>query len=623
MKKILQGVVVFFQGAAMRMKFFYNMKLSTKLLLGFGVMIAITVLGFGGGSRTLSTIGYQIEISNDSNWLIESAQKGSILQRDFLLGARDGIPDEVEELTQSFQARQKSLAEGLINPEEREMATQVGQRFETWAGAFQKTAELQVTQINAKAEMGKLAEETVAIIESLNSDQVRGLYSALYSRKMGLEIWNHVANVDEANRLQRQVLMARNAEKNYIIDHDEKWLKVFDRAKAEILLVAEGMKKRFNDGSFQKRLETVLDAMNKYGEAFHSFHNALSQQQAQEKMMTQELEDLNKLVFQFREEQLNQLGSKIVFAKMSTVALGGFMVFLGLAFAGLMIFTIRHPIKEAIDRINASARSINVAAQDVVSTSQQLDTSVEDEVKGIRDISSAIMAISNEVKRNVENTDSTARLSKRIREVTGDASKVMNDLVLSMEHILESNRKLQDLVSVISVIKAKTEMINTIVFKTSLISFNASIEASRAGEQGRGFAVVAEEIGNLANLSGDSANEITNIVESSIKEVKQLTLTNKENVEGGYILLKRSVELLKEVGTAVAEMDQNTETVTAGSKLQAQHVIDIESRIRQLDTTTDVNLKNAQTSTKSGFSLRQEAGSLETVVEDLEKIVNG
>ena len=71
----------------------------------------------------------------------------------------------------------------------------------------------------------------------------------------------------------------------------------------------------------------------------------------------------------------------------------------------------------------------------------------------------------------------------------------------------------------ISEIGNKTKVINDIVFQTKLLSFNASVEAARAGEHGKGFSVVAEEVGNLAHMSGNSAKEITQLLESSINRV--------------------------------------------------------------------------------------------------------
>ena len=52
------------------------------------------------------------------------------------------------------------------------------------------------------------------------------------------------------------------------------------------------------------------------------------------------------------------------------------------------------------------------------------------------------------------------------------------------------------------------EQILSITNQTNLLSLNASIEAARAGEAGRGFSIVADEIGNLANISRDTATAI-------------------------------------------------------------------------------------------------------------------
>ena len=74
-------------------------------------------------------------------------------------------------------------------------------------------------------------------------------------------------------------------------------------------------------------------------------------------------------------------------------------------------------------------------------------------------------------------------------------------------------------------------MINDIVFQTKLLSFNASVEAERAGEHGKGFAVVAQEVGNLATMSGESAEEITKILDESVKMVQKLVSSNQVEIE--------------------------------------------------------------------------------------------
>lgn len=120
-----------------------------------------------------------------------------------------------------------------------------------------------------------------------------------------------------------------------------------------------------------------------------------------------------------------------------------------------------------------------------------------------------------------------------------------------------------------------------------MLSLNASIEAARAGEAGRGFAVVAEEIRQLADDSGKSANEIRTIVES-ITRLSAETVSAAAHVvdiitreqgfigetQGKFVVLSQSVDVstsnIANINDMTRELEQiKTELTNATGNLGA------------------------------------------------------
>lgn len=195
-------------------------------------------------------------------------------------------------------------------------------------------------------------------------------------------------------------------------------------------------------------------------------------------------------------------------------------------------------MKALITNVTKASDSLNIAAEQVSSSSEkfvmtagdiqnavteidsgvsQLDTNSADCLAQMDVLSGKINEISNETREIINLTEST-----------GSTGSSINEGISSMSILTESAKKTSEITdSVIHAIEALAdqsrsigqivESINSIARETNLLSLNASIEAARAGESGRGFAVVAEQIRQLADQSAQSAGQIQVIINDIVK----------------------------------------------------------------------------------------------------------
>lgn len=192
------------------------------------------------------------------------------------------------------------------------------------------------------------------------------------------------------------------------------------------------------------------------------------------------------------------------------------------------------------------------------------------------------------MNRSLQNTEQSLQRSQDSRTVATEG-KITIELMIKainmidepnkeiMTRMTDSNHEIQKIVSMIKEISEKTQLINDIVFQTKLLSFNASVAAARAGEHGKGFSVVAEEVGNLAEMSGEAAKEIEILLKNSVSQVENIVDTTqsnsivaKQSSESAYSLLTQS----KHLDSAVHKLDKILLGVTNDQiqKADVQHL---------------------------------------------------
>jgi methyl-accepting chemotaxis protein len=278
-------------------------------------------------------------------------------------------------------------------------------------------------------------------------------------------------------------------------------------------------------------------------------------------------------------------------------------------------------------------------------SSKGLSLSVEEQAAALQETSSSTEELSAMVKRNEENAENSKDLSDKSTHTAQKGKVAMQSMMVAIQGIDSSNKEIlvnvetsnqniSEISNYIKLIGEKTKIINDIVFQTKLLSFNASVEAARAGEQGKGFAVVAEEVGNLAQMSGNAAKEISDMLESSLskveaivekskKEVEHLVNQSKIKIEQGIDTAQNCEQVLTDVVDNVTLVNDMLLEISHASKEQTIGISEISKAIAQLDANTSANTQTAKSTEVTSNSLLEQAKLLEEMVQKINLAVKG
>lgn len=318
---------------------------------------------------------------------------------------------------------------------------------------------------------------------------------------------------------------------------------------------------------------------------------------------------------------------------------------IGFASAFIVSNALVSSLKQISDALDESSAQVSSAAGQIASSSEELSQAATEQASSLEETSSSVEEMSSMVNINTENAKKASENSEESKRQAERGRTVVEEMVKSMGQINDSNNNIMnqinhsneqmgEIVKVIQEIETKTKVINDIVFQTKLLSFNASVEAARAGEQGKGFAVVAEEVGNLAQMSGNAAKEISEMLASSVHKVEAivsetrskvdvLIADGKEKVSAGTKVAEECGEVLAEIVVNVSSVATMASEISNASFEQSKGIQEITKAMGQLDQVTQTNAATSEEAASAAEELSSQASSLKTQVLTLVAVING
>lgn len=320
-------------------------------------------------------------------------------------------------------------------------------------------------------------------------------------------------------------------------------------------------------------------------------------------------------------------------------------LFFGIFLAVSILRKLTKTIDEVIENLSENSTQVNSAAGKIAASSEELSHAVTEQAASLEETAASIEEMSSMVQKNSTNASEATSLAEQSKGNASRGQKVVENMIHAIDdinqsnqnimvQINESNQQISEIINVIKEIESKTKVINDIVFQTKLLSFNASVEAARAGEQGKGFAVVAEEVGSLAQMSGNAAEEIAVLLDNSIHKVESIVKNTQEKVDGlvkeGRSKVETGTRIAKECGDVLETIVENTtlvtkmvEEISTASKEQSLGVQEITKAMNMLDQVTHTNTASSEEAASAAEELSAQATSLKGVVDLLVVTIKG
>lgn len=304
-----------------------------------------------------------------------------------------------------------------------------------------------------------------------------------------------------------------------------------------------------------------------------------------------------------------------------------------------LIGEVKITTQEVISSTNGMLQDTKRAShisREVVETISEVDKKIEGQVTSIQESSSSMEEIATGVQTVAESSATVTEVAVTTTEQVNSGSEVIKQSILQMNSIHqvveETSKVIERLVMRTQQIDKALDAITNIAEQTNLLALNASIEAARAGENGKGFAVVAAEVGNLAEQSKASADEINHLILAIQQDTKdtvdamqkgqQKASEGKETANKADQAFSSIMVAINKITSQIQEVSAATEEMSAGTEEVSASMSSVSETATQVAKETTQTVQSIQSQAASIEEISNQSNKIKEKVEALSELVS-
>lgn len=271
-------------------------------------------------------------------------------------------------------------------------------------------------------------------------------------------------------------------------------------------------------------------------------------------------------------------------------------------------------IVSAANELNEQSGGVSKRSSDVLALAEEQGNYTTQATNSLEQMREKIYGVSELLKQTEANSTQTVESSaagrSSITTTTEEIQRVSTAVNAAVDQIRRLEKRTQDIGGITNVISGISE-------QTNLLALNAAIEAARAGESGRGFAVVADEVRTLAKRTGEATAEI----ESMLAEVQAETTASAAAMAETLPQIEHSLEssvhatdVLIEIDSQANDSLSRVRDVVKASNAQINEIVQLADQVQSVAKMANSSIESLKNNDAAVRSLGELANELKSRV---------